>query len=128
MLPRHQKKILIADDDAMIRDVLKAMLRSDSHTVVGEAGNGEQALAMTEQLAPEVVLLDIHMPKMDGLEALETFKTKFPETMVIMISGDASLPSVKDALAKGARGFIVKPFNAAKVLDTIQRCVQPKVT
>lgn len=127
MLIKHQKQVLIADDDGMMRDMLKAMLRSDGHTVVGEAGNGEQAIAMTETLKPELVLLDIHMPKMDGLACLETFKTRFPETVVIMISGDASLPSVKDALAKGARGFIVKPFNAAKVLDTIQRCIQAKV-
>ena len=126
MFPKQQKKILIADDDGMLRELLKAMLRSDGHTVVGEAGNGEQALSMTAELKPEVLLLDIHMPKMDGLLCLETLKTQHPDTVVIMISGDASLPSVKDALSKGARGFIVKPFNAAKVLDTIQLCLQPK--
>lgn len=124
MAAKQQKKILIADDDGMLRDLLKAMLRSDGHTIVGEAGNGEQALSMAAQLAPEVLLLDIHMPKMDGLACLDTLKEKHPNTTVIMISGDASLPSVKDALARGARGFIVKPFNAAKVLDTIQRCLQ----
>lgn len=126
MAPKQQKKILVADDDSMLRELLKAMLRSDGHTVVGEAGNGEQALSMTAELAPEVLLLDIHMPKMDGLACLDALKEKHPNTTVIMISGDASLPSVKDALHKGARGFIVKPFNAAKVLDTIQRCLQPK--
>lgn len=126
MLARQHKRILIADDDGMLRELLKAMLRSDGHTVVGEAANGEQALSMTAELAPEVLLLDIHMPKMDGLACLDTLKVKHPDTTVIMISGDASLPSVKDALAKGARGYIVKPFNASKVLDTIQRCLQPK--
>lgn len=125
MALKQQKKILIADDDGMLRELLKAMLRSDGHTVVGEAGNGEQALSLAAELAPEVLLLDIHMPKMDGLACLDTLKEKHPNTTVIMISGDASLPSVKDALARGARGFIVKPFNAAKVLDTIQRCLQP---
>lgn len=116
-----KKKIMIADDDAMMRELLKGILRSGEHMIVGEAGNGEQALEMAGKVMPDVLCLDIHMPKMDGMQCLEALKVSMPKLTIIMISGDATLEAVKGALAKGAAGFIVKPFNAAKVLDTIQR-------
>lgn len=117
----EKKKIMIADDDAMMRELLKGILRSAEHTIVGEAGNGEQALEVAAKVMPDVLCLDIHMPKMDGMQCLEALKVSMPKLTIIMISGDATLEVVKGALAKGAAGFIVKPFNAAKVLDTIQR-------
>jgi len=116
-----KKKVLIADDDAIMRELLKGILRTAGHTVVGEASNGEQAMAMVEKTSPEVLCLDIHMPKMDGMQCLEALKASTPNLTIIMISGEATLQVVQEALAKGAGGFIVKPFNAAKVLDTIQR-------
>ena len=116
-----KKKVLIADDDAIMRELLKGILRTAGHTVVGEASNGEQAIAMVEKTSPDVICLDIHMPKMDGMQCLEALKVSHPKLTVIMISGEATLQVVQGALSKGAGGFIVKPFNAAKVLDTIQR-------
>ncbi len=116
-----KKKVLIADDDSILRELLKGILRTAGHTVVGEASNGEQALAMVEKTSPDVLCLDIHMPKMDGMQCLEALKASTPQLTIIMISGEATLPVVQEALSKGAGGFIVKPFNAAKVLDTIQR-------
>jgi two-component system chemotaxis response regulator CheY len=116
-----KKKVSIADDDGIMRELLKGILRTAGHTVVGEASNGEQAIAMVEKTSPEVLCLDIHMPKMDGMQCLEALKASTPNLTIIMISGEATLPVVQEALSKGAGGFIVKPFNAAKVLDTIQR-------
>lgn len=116
-----KKKVMIADDDSILRELLKGILRTAGHIVVGEASNGEQAIAMVEKTSPEVLCLDIHMPKMDGMQCLEALKASMPQLTIIMISGEATLPVVQEALSKGAGGFIVKPFNAAKVLDTIQR-------
>lgn len=116
-----KKKVLIADDDSILRELLKGILRTAGHIVVGEASNGEHAIAMVEKTSPDVLCLDIHMPKMDGMQCLEALKASMPQLTIIMISGEATLPVVQEALSKGAGGFIVKPFNAAKVLDTIQR-------
>ncbi len=117
----NKKKILIADDDSIMRELLKGILRTAGHTIVGEASNGEQAIAMVEKTSPEVLCLDIRMPKMDGMQCLEALKASTPQLIIIMISGEATLQVVQESLSKGAGGFIVKPFNAAKVLDTIQR-------
>lgn len=122
-----KKKVLIADDDGIMRELLKGILRTAGHTVAGEASNGEQAIAMVEKTSPEVLCLDIHMPKMDGMQCLEALKASTPHLTIIMISGEATLPVVQEALSKGAGGFIVKPFNAAKVLDTIQRVCAKQV-
>lgn len=116
-----KKKVLIADDDSILRELLKGILRTAGHIVVGEASNGEHAIAMVEKTSPDVLCLDIQMPKMDGMQCLEALKASMPQLTIIMISGEATLPVVQEALSKGAGGFIVKPFNAAKVLDTIQR-------
>ena len=116
-----QRKIMIVDDDSIMREILRGILRTVGHTIVGEASNGEQVSGVLEKVTPEVICLDIHMPKMDGMQCLELLKVSHPKIVVIMISSEATLPVVQGALSKGASGFIVKPFNAAKVLDTIQR-------
>ena len=116
-----KKQVMVADDDAIMRDLLKGILRSGGHTVVGEARDGEEAIAVVEKIRPDVLCLDIKMPKMDGMQCLEALKASTPQLIIIMVSGEATLQVVQEALSKGAGGFIVKPFNAAKVLDTIQR-------
>lgn len=123
MADQPRKNILIVDDDAILRELLKGILRAGEYNVVGEAGNGEQGLALAEKLQPDVICLDIHMPKMNGIQCLEALRAGNPARKVVMISGDATLPMVQEALTKGASGFIVKPFNAARVLDTLQRCI-----
>ena len=123
-----KKKVMVVDDDSIMRELLKGILRTGGHTVVGEAGNGEQAIAVVEKTGPEVLCLDINMPKMDGMQCLEALKASTPQLIIIMISGEAKLQVVQEALAKGASGFIVKPFNAAKVLDTIQRVCANQAT
>ena len=118
-----RKKVLIVDDDAGLRELLKNILRQGDYDVVGDAGSGEEGLALAKKWAPDVVCLDIHMPTMNGIQCLEALRTSNPEGKVVMISVDATLPMVQEALTKGAIGFIVKPFNAARVLDTLKRCL-----
>lgn len=116
-------KILVVDDDHIMRELLKSVLRREQLAVVGDACDGEAALVQCEKLAPNVVCLDFNMPKMDGIRSLQLIKKKYPEIKVIMVSAEATLDVVRDAISKGACGFIVKPYNAAKILDTLNRCV-----
>ena len=122
---KHNKpRVFIADDDMMIRSLLRLILREDGYNVVGEAATGEGIVDDCKHAHPEVLLLDINMPGADGLQVLEKIRVAQPEVKVIMISADATLERVTEALQKGASGFIVKPFNAAKVLDDISNALR----
>jgi two-component system chemotaxis response regulator CheY len=116
----QKRTVLIVDDDPMIRQVLRLMLREAGFTLVGEAADGDEGLAACVRYKPDVVCLDINMPGSDGLSTLQKIKTDMPGTIVIMVTGDASAAVVRDAIAKGAAGYIVKPFNAAKVIGSIE--------
>lgn len=120
-MSRYHPKVLVVDDDTVMRALLRGILRNEQYQVVGEARNGLQALEMTERLNPDIVCLDVMMPEMDGLEALKTMKRDFPQVSVVMITGNASMENVQEALELGANGFVVKPFNAAKVLEALTR-------
>ena len=97
------------------------MLRNEEYQVVGEARNGLQAVEAVQRLTPDIVCLDVMMPEMDGLEALQAIKQARPETVVVMITGNSSVENVQESIQGGAASFIVKPFNTAKVLDTLSK-------
>lgn len=113
--------ICIVDDNDLMRTLLRGLLRGESYDVVGEARNGKLALEMIERFKPRIVCMDVMMPEMDGLEALREIREKHPEIAVVMITSNASAENVQEAIENGASGFIVKPFNAAKVLDTLAK-------
>jgi len=119
-LPARKQSVFIADDDADMRALLRLILRADGYDVIGEAGSGDRVLEACLQARPQVLLLDINMPGLDGIEVLEKARAGLPRTRIIMISAGPTLDRVTDALRKGADGFIVKPFNAAKLLDDIR--------
>ncbi len=116
-------RILIADDNAVMRAVLRALLRDEGYDVIGEAADGAAAVDMAKRLAPDIVCLDIVMPKTDGLQALQEIRAALPAAVVLMISGNADRESVAAAVAGGAVGYILKPFNAARVIDTMKKAV-----
>lgn len=118
--------VLVVDDDRMMREMLKLILNTDDYPVVGEAANGRQAIELSARLKPELVLLDIRMPEMGGLEALEEIRKASPSTTVMMVSAESTMDSVREAISKGAAGFVVKPLNAASVLDRIESCFRKK--
>ncbi|MBI2277138.1 MAG: response regulator [Dechloromonas sp.] len=113
--------ILIVDDNDIMRTVLRGIVRGDHYEVVGEARNGNLALDLAQRLKPDIVCLDVMMPEKNGLEALCEIKAARPETEVVMITGNADPGTVQEAIIGGAGGFIVKPFNAARVLDTLDK-------
>ncbi len=102
-------KVLLVDDHPLYRQGLRTLLESiDSIEVVGEAGNGAEALSMTDQLAPDLVIMDITMPGQNGLEATRQLKEYYPQTKVIMLSGYADNVFVDQALKAGAEGYVYK--------------------
>ena len=124
----NQPHVIVVDDDSLMRDVLKALLRSANFLIVGEASNGTDALALCAKVKPDLVLLDINMPRVDGLQVLAEIRREHPTVKVIMVSAQASLDKVSEAIKAGAAGFVVKPFNAAIVLEKIGRCFKGKGT
>lgn len=115
---------MIVDDNDMMRSILRGMLRGEIYEVVGEARNGAIAVDMANRLKPDIVCLDVLMPEKNGIEALVEIKAARPETTVVMITANADADTVQQAIGNGASGFIIKPFNAARVLDTLQKLSQ----
>lgn len=118
--------VVVVDDDSMMREMLKLILLSEDYPVVGEAANGQAAIALCAREKPGLVLLDINMPKMDGMQALEEIHKASPATVVLMVSAEATLDKVREAMEKGAAGFVVKPLNPASVLDRVAKCFNGK--
>lgn len=114
-------KVLIADDHAMVRSGIAALLKGSGITVVDEAANGEEAYEKTVKLKPDVVLMDIRMPKKDGFETLEKIKRKFPHQRVIMLSAFDTQTYVARAVSGGADDYLLKDTPREEIIATIQR-------
>ncbi len=110
---------LVVDDAIFMRTVLKKMLTEAGFTVVGEAGNGLQAIEMAKMLQPNIVTLDITMPEMDGIQAIDKILEVSPDTKIIMCSAMGQHTKVVEAIKRGAKDFIVKPFEKTRVLQAI---------
>lgn len=115
------KKVLIVDDAMFMRAALKTMLEKNGFEVVGEAVDGADAVSKYSILNPDIVTMDITMPKMDGVEALTEIKKKDPNCKIVMISALGQESWVKRAIIIGARGFIVKPFKEEHVIKTLSK-------
>lgn len=111
--------VIVVDDNDMMRSILRGMLRGEEFEVIGEARNGVAAVDIANRLKPDIICLDVMMPEKSGLEALCEIKAARPETEVVMITSSSDQETVQGAIQNGAGGYIVKPFNAAKVLDTL---------
>lgn len=116
-------RVLIVDDAVFMRTVLKKMLEEEGMEVVGEAGNGEEAVAKAKELKPDVVTLDITMPVMDGLEALPKILEVCSGAKIIMCSAMGQQAMVVDAIKAGAKDFVVKPFQKPRVIEAIENAL-----
>lgn len=115
------KRVLIADDNAFMRLTLRRLLEQNGHAVVGEVQNGLEAVRKYQELKPDLVTLDITMPEMDGLAALKAILRLDPAARVIMCTAMGQRSIVAEAMACGARDFLVKPFRPHQVLQAIAR-------
>ncbi|MEQ6375336.1 response regulator [Bacillaceae bacterium S4-13-56] len=116
-------KILIVDDAAFMRMMIKDILTKNGYEVVGEAQDGVQAVEKYSELKPDLVTMDITMPEMDGITALKEIKKKFSDAKIIMCSAMGQQAMVIDAIQAGAKDFIVKPFQADRVLEAIKKAL-----
>ena len=117
------KNILICDDAAFMRMMIKDILSKSGYNVVGEAENGLVAVDKFVETNPDLVLMDITMPEMDGINALKKIKEKDPNASVIMCSAMGQQAMVIESIQAGAKDFIVKPFQADRVLEAVKKVV-----
>ncbi|MBQ7480445.1 MAG: response regulator [Lachnospiraceae bacterium] len=117
------KNILISDDAAFMRMMIKDILTKNGYNVVGEAENGARAVEKYNELKPDLVLMDITMPEMDGIQALKKIKENDPSALVIMCSAMGQQAMVIESIQAGAKDFIVKPFQADRVIEAVKKVV-----
>lgn len=117
------KNILICDDAAFMRMMIKDILTKNGYNVVGEAENGLKAVEKYTETKPDLVLMDITMPEMDGIQALKKIKELDSSATVIMCSAMGQQAMVIESIQAGAKDFIVKPFQADRVIEAVKKVV-----
>ncbi len=117
------KNILIVDDAAFMRMMIKDILTKNGYTVAGEAENGTKAIEKYNELKPDLVLMDITMPEKDGIQALKEIKALDSGAQVIMCSAMGQQAMVIESIQAGAKDFIVKPFQADRVIEAVRKVV-----
>ena len=115
------KNILICDDAAFMRMMIKDILTKNGYDIAGEAENGQVAVDKYSEVKPDLVMMDITMPEKDGIQALKEIKAKDPSANVIMCSAMGQQAMVIESIQAGAKDFIVKPFQADRVIESIRK-------
>jgi two-component system, chemotaxis family, chemotaxis protein CheY len=116
-------RVLVVDDAAFMRKMVSDALTKGGHQVVGEAGNGVEAVAQYQALKPEVTTLDITMPEKDGLSALKEIIALDPAARVIMCSALGQESKVLESIKAGAKDFVVKPFQPDRVIEAVGKAL-----
>ncbi|MCI8528620.1 MAG: response regulator [Lachnospiraceae bacterium] len=117
------KNILVCDDAAFMRMMIKDILTKNGYNVAGEAENGLKAVEKYKEVTPDLVLMDITMPEMDGIQALKEIKKVDAAAKIIMCSAMGQQAMVIESIQAGAKDFIVKPFQAERVLEAVKKVV-----
>jgi two-component system chemotaxis response regulator CheY len=118
------KTVLVVDDAAFMRATLKDILSRNGYQVVGEARSGGEAVALYAQLRPSLVTMDIVMPEMGGIEAVRRIVQSDPGARIVMCSAMGQQALVIEAIQAGARDFVIKPFQASRVLEAAGRALE----
>jgi DNA-binding NarL/FixJ family response regulator len=124
-LAKSHVRILLVDDFHPFRLYVSSMLHKRSNLrVVGEAANGVEAVAHAAQLRPDLVLLDIGLPKLNGIDAARQIRTASPESKIIFLSQETSIDIIEEALGTGAQGYVVKSAVATELMDALNFVIQ----
>ncbi len=115
------KKILLVDDTKFMRMMLMNILKPKGYEIVGEAGDGLEAIELYKKHKPDLVTMDIVMPHMDGIEAVRQITAEDSNAKIIMVTAIGQESKVKEAIEAGAKGYIVKPFQAPQVLEEVEK-------
>lgn len=113
-------RVLIADDHALFRDSLRTLLEAKGVEVVGEASNGREAIEMTRQLQPDVVLMDLKMPELDGLAATRAISTEMPEVRVVILTASEDDEDLFEAVKSGAQGYMFKDVRSGQFFELLE--------
>lgn len=119
-------RILVVDDSRFARRLIVEIITEQGWSVVAEAHNGLEAISQYRRHRPDLVVMDINTPEMDGLSALQRIKEEFPEAQVLMCTALGTSDNLKSALALGAADFVVKPFLKERLVMAIARILQPR--
>jgi DNA-binding NarL/FixJ family response regulator len=114
-------RILIADDHALFRDGLRSLLTAQGHEVIGEAKNGREAIAMARELQPEMVLMDLSMPEVDGIAATKVIAAEMPNVKVVILTASESDATLFEAIKSGAQGYLIKNLEADDFFALLDR-------
>jgi len=114
------KRVLVADDHSLFRDGITSLLEAAGYEVVGQVGDGEQAIDAVQRLEPELILLDISMPKISGLEALKKIKIDFPDIQVVMLTVSSEDDDLFYAIQSGADGYLLKDLNTDEFITLLE--------
>ena len=121
---RVSATIMIVDDAAFMRMMLKDILTKNGFSIVGEAENGAVAVDKYMDLQPNLTIMDITMPEMDGLQAVKEIRKRDPKARVIMCSAMGQQSMVIEAIQSGAKDFVVKPFQAERVVEAVTKALK----
>ncbi|MGD8753973.1 MAG: response regulator transcription factor, partial [Anaerolineales bacterium] len=119
MMENRGKRVVVADDHSLFRDGIISLLEAADFDVVAQVGDGEAAMEAVRRLKPDLVLLDITMPKTDGLEALRTIKSEFPKVQVVILTVSDQDEDIFAAIKSGADGYLLKDLNASEFLEIL---------
>ena len=117
-------RVLIADDASFMRQMIREIIEPEGHEVVGEATNGIEVVDLYEELQPDLVTMDIVMPKRSGIDAVKTILAEQPTACIVMCSALGQETLVREARQAGARDFIVKPFKPDSVISTLKKALE----
>jgi DNA-binding NarL/FixJ family response regulator len=121
-----QVSVLLADDNGFFREALEAILQAeDQIRVIGRAGDGEEAARLASELEPDVIVMDLSMPVLDGFEATRAIGERVPETAVVVLTGSAEQSDVERARQAGASAYVTKDRIAAELVDAILAAARP---
>jgi DNA-binding NarL/FixJ family response regulator len=121
-------RLLLADDHRMLREGLRRSLEERGLDVIGEAADGEEAVRLAEHLRPDVVLMDVSMPVLDGVDATRAVRARVPDTRVVMLTMHGDPATIRRALRAGASGYLVKDCSISDIVSTIERVASGEVT
>ena len=117
------RTILVVDDAAFMRMMIRDILAKEGY-VIHEAVNGRDAIEKYGEIQPDLVTMDITMPEMDGIASLREIRASHPDARILMVSAMGQQKMIVEALEAGALDFLVKPFQPAKVLETVKKCIR----